>query len=49
MSDYIQTIRTYVDGKINKETVLQDVLNDGNRGIIIVDIEKNYEDRKSVV
>lgn len=49
MSDYIQTIRTYVDGKINKETVLQDVLNDGNRGIIIVDIEKNYDENENLI
>lgn len=49
MSDYIQTIRTYVDGKINKETVLQDVLNDGNRGIIIVDIEKNYDKNENLI
>ncbi len=49
MSDYTQTIRTYVDEKLNKETILQDVLNDGNRGIIIVNIEKNYDKNENLI
>lgn len=49
MSDYTQTIRTYVDEKLNKEAILQDVLNDGNRGIIIVNIEKNYDKNENLI